>query len=116
VNRNKILLYFLNCISLEEEWKPWKFSVLPFGYWNKKSNQRAYINYVSETLGLKDMGICFNLCILLVIDKQNIKMVGTKWISQLGSSMVDMICSTDMTTTSLSFWKAYIQVPSFALY
>ena len=45
----------------EYNWLPWRFSSAPNGYWSDHSNQKLYINWLAEQIGIKSIEDWYNV-------------------------------------------------------
>ena len=45
----------------EYNWLPWKFSVVPLGYWNNKDNQLKYMNWLAIQLNINIIEDWYNV-------------------------------------------------------
>ena len=51
----------LQSLFPEKNFLPWKFSTIPNFFWDKESNRKAYLNWLSNKLNIKDFSDWYNI-------------------------------------------------------
>lgn len=55
IKYNNSLQALLSAVFPDYEWLPWKFDQCPRNYWNNVENQRRFVDWVGNQLGVKEM-------------------------------------------------------------
>ncbi len=50
----------------EQNWLPWKFSSVPWGFWDDVKNQRIFLDWVKTELGYQKMEDFYNLSLEVI--------------------------------------------------
>jgi hypothetical protein len=51
----------ISTVFAEHEWLPWKFTVVPTGYWVDPNNHRKFLDWVAKQLNIKEMKDWYNV-------------------------------------------------------
>ena len=55
VLHNGSMFQMLSTLFPEYEWLPWRFGKTPSNFWNNEQNQRKFIEWAGNELGIKNM-------------------------------------------------------------
>lgn len=53
----------------DRQWLPWKFKSAPKNFWKSQENQRQYMNWLGNVLGIKEMDDWYNVKLKVNIKK-----------------------------------------------